>query len=135
MGDWGRLLLLQPTSPLRLASDIDQSLEIMHSSRAPSVISVGKSKHPANWYISLDSNLKIKSRLGKVLEQNNGIQNNHIYYFNGAIKAINVKHYKKERAFFSDNTVVYVMPQKRSIDIDTDIDFKLAELLINKSNY
>ena len=97
--DYDIAIFLQPTSPLRLTSDIDRSLEIMHSSKAPSVISVGKSKHPTNWYISLDSNLKIKSTLDKILEQNNVIQNNHIYYFNGAIKAINVKHYKKERAF------------------------------------
>ena len=133
--DYDIAIFLQPTSPLRLASDIDQSLEIMLSSESPSIVSVGKSKHPANWHISLDSNQKIKSTLDKVLDQYNGITNDHIYYFNGAIKAINVEHYIKERTFFSDNTVVYVMPQKRSIDIDTDIDFKLAELLIDKSNY
>ena len=47
------------------------------------------------------------------------------------IKYTTVLH--KRKNFFSDNTVVYFMPQTRSVDIDSHIDFKVAELLIDKS--
>ena len=67
----------------------------------------------------------------KILSNKDGYCSNSIYKFNGAIKAIYVKKFLKNKSFFSDKTITYVMPKSRSIDIDTNLDFVIAEYLIN----
>ena len=38
---------------------------------------------------------------------------------------------QKSRSFMGVNTVAYVMPYERSLDIDTPFDFRIAELLVD----
>jgi len=49
---------------------------------------------------------------------------------NGAIYLAYWNYLKQERSFFGDKTFAYIMPRERSIDIDEEIDFILAELLM-----
>ena len=40
---------------------------------------------------------------------------------------------KEIRNYYTDKTYAYIMPPERSIDIDTEFDFELAECLIQKN--
>lgn len=40
----------------------------------------------------------------------------------------------KENTLFLDKTGLYVMPEERSIDIDTELDFEFVEFLMRKNN-
>ena len=35
---------------------------------------------------------------------------------------------------YKEGSFAYIMPQERSVDIDTEVDFKLAELMIKEKN-
>ncbi len=49
---------------------------------------------------------------------------------NDGVYAMWKKKYLKERTVRQKRVRVYVMPPERSVDIDREIDFKIAELLI-----
>lgn len=39
-----------------------------------------------------------------------------------------------EKSLFLENTGLYVMPEERSIDIDTELDYKFVEFIMRKNN-
>ena len=55
-----------------------------------------------------------------------------VYRPNGAIYITTIKNLYNNNSFYCDKIVPYIMPPERSIDIDEEIDFKLAELLIQE---
>ena len=52
-----------------------------------------------------------------------------VYRLNGAVYIGNVSFMKDHCSFVGVDTVGYIMPQERSYDIDTVMDFKIVEVL------
>lgn len=53
------------------------------------------------------------------------------YYLNGAIYLIS-REELDSTAMFTKESYAYIMPEERSIDIDNEIDFMLAETLLKR---
>lgn len=124
--------LLQPTSPLREAVDIDSCIENCVLNDAPSCVSVVEAaEHPYWMYrisprqalVSLfpDRNVTRRQDLPKV------------YALNGAVYVAKTEIILEEKTFLSEGTIGYVMKRGNSLDIDEEIDFVLAELLLKDS--
>ena len=124
------IVVLQPTSPLRLASDIDEAIELYRSKKADSVISYTASTRPIEWYRYLQADNLIPQRVNESL--GNRQINEIAYYPNGAVYII-----KSDLIFadkwYGENSYAFIMPRNRSIDIDTQEDFEYAEYLFKKS--
>ena len=125
------IILLQPTSPLRNATDIDAALDIFLKTDCDSVISMYKVEHSPYWCF------KYKGDTFKPLFGNKGLKMRRqelpdVYRPNGAIYITTIKNLYKNNGFYCDKIVPYIMPPKRSVDIDEEIDFKLAGLLIQE---
>jgi N-acylneuraminate cytidylyltransferase len=58
-----------------------------------------------------------------------------VYALNGAVYIAQVEWLLNNRSFITDETHAYIMPKERSVDIDDEMDFKLAEFLLQKSSY
>ena len=54
------------------------------------------------------------------------------YKLNGAIYLTYCDYIKEQESFFGKNTYVYIMLNERSIDVDTYLYFKIAEILVKK---
>jgi len=122
LGDPARiLLLLQPTSPLRQAQDIDAALRRLGESDAPAVIGVTKPFKPLGFHVWVGAGDKV-SPIG--IEGGDEIR-----LINGALYAIRVDVLRQARDFDPPGTVAFEMPFERSIDIDTALDWQLAEAL------
>jgi len=123
------VLVLQPTSPLRSTEDIDKCIGLAEDSQAYSVVSVSEpEKHPY-WMYRLGSD----RRLHALIEAPPAFRRQElplIYALNGALYYARTDWLLQHRTFVTPETVAYVMPQERSVDIDTPIDWKLAELLL-----
>ena len=52
------------------------------------------------------------------------------YRLNGAIYLDYYNYLKEQKTFFGKKTFACIMPQDKSIDIDSEIDFELAEILM-----
>lgn len=124
------LVLLQPTSPLRLASDIDTALEIFVCKGAVSVVSVTPSEKSISW----SNTISPEGRIEFVFDQTPSGRRQDLsqtYYLNGAVYCVDCDWFKRHRKFTASESFCYVMPRERSIDIDTLIDFAFCEILLD----
>lgn len=120
------VVLLQPTSPLRSAEDIDGTLALLEA--APSAVSATQAlTHPWLTYRPDQSGLLSSY----VAQAHAGFRRQDLppaLMLNGAVYAADVKWLKRERSFLRDGqTRAWAMPPERSIDIDTLDDFEEAE--------
>ena len=128
------VILLQPTSPLRTVSDIDKAIEsfLKNKVHCELVMSVCQIKSSAFWALKMEGNY-LKSLFGYnyLAEENQELPK--VYIPNGAIYVIMPEIIKKYQAVHSSKILPYFMSKEKSIDIDDEFDFKLAESkIINK---
>jgi len=126
------VVMLQPTSPLRTASDIDGCIELCIKSSSPSCVTVTKNvKHPL-WSYSMNSagilQQFIQADLGKVQRQ----ELPEVFVLNGAVYITRIEWFKKVQAFVTKETMGYIMPEERSLDIDTEFDILIADFLLKR---
>lgn len=121
------VLLLQPTSPLRKAHDIQGAVELFEREKADNVISVCELEHPTAWcgVISDDNVLE-----GFDLSVTRSQEAKKEYRINGAIYMVDRLAFLNKKRLVFEKPKVFVMPKERSIDIDTYFDFKLCEALM-----
>lgn len=122
--------LLQPTSPLRNYKDIQNAYQLFKKKRAVAVISVCEMEHSPLWSNTLPEDNSLLGFLKS--ESNEQRQKLETYYrINGAIYIANVRAFFEDINLYREGCFAYIMPVERSIDIDTKLDFKIAEI-INK---
>lgn len=125
-----RAVLLQPTSPFRTASDIDAARALWDATGAVSCVSVCEATQ-SPWLMFTRG---IEGGLDRVLPvPEAGLRRQDLastYLLNGAIYLIQTDHFRATRQFVHSDTSGYVMPQDRSVDIDTadDLDAARAQL-------
>lgn len=127
------ILLLQPTSPLRLAEDINGAIQMLKDKNAQAVVSVYETDHHPWWSNTLPEDDSMKHFLRPEI-LNKRRQDLPVFYrLNGAIYLANTDYLHECNGFLGPDTFAYEMPKNRSIDIDSDIDFKLAGLLLEEN--
>jgi len=124
-----KVMLLQPTSPLRSSADIDASIKWSSVRRAPSIISVCPSEHNPLWANRLPFDYKMDNFIKLEAKAQNKKRNLGFYRLNGAIYLSDCDYLKKQKSFFGKKSIAFLMPQARSVDIDNKIDFEFAEFL------
>ena len=124
------IIVLQPTSPLRTSKDIDNSLKKLIENDCFSVISMCLSDKPYEWFHHINSEGFIKNIFDS--KMNNRQLSKNAYVPNGAIYTAHVDIYKQKKTFYHKNSMAYIMPKHRSIDIDDKLDFKMAKFLLDE---
>lgn len=126
------VVLLQPTSPLRSAADIDTVCERLLEAGVPSCVSVSQVDQSPYWMYRLGAD----GALQPLLETLEGATRRQdfppVYALNGAVYAARTKWLRQSLAFVGPGTVAHVMPRERSIDIDTPKDFEAFRRAVNR---
>lgn len=124
-----KLILLQPTSPLRTKEDVEEAIRLYRDD-IDMVVSVMKSHAPAvlcqddeQGYVHLIYN---KKALGRQ-------QLPDMYEFNGAVYVMSVDALLKKKMAGFTKIVKYVMSKEHSIDIDDIYDFLQVESILKYS--
>jgi CMP-N,N'-diacetyllegionaminic acid synthase len=130
--NYENVVLLQPTSPFRQTELIGKALELFDSS-IDMVASVMESK--ANPYFVLfeedENGLLVKSKKGHFASRQECPR---VWQLNGAIYVINTESIKKDNISAFSKVRKLVMDQLHSLDLDTEIDWKLAQILNEEFN-
>ena len=125
------IVLLQPTSPLRDGDHIDKAIELLESKNADAIVSVCKMDHSPLWSNTINDSLSMTGFLKDEVLNKRSQDLKEYYSLNGAIYICDTKKLLKEKSFFLKESIfAYKMDRKSSIDIDKEIDFKIAEYLL-----
>lgn len=121
--------LLQPTSPLRTAKNIKEAYKLYEEKAEFAVVSVCEMEHSPLWCGHLPENREFVDfiKQGDVRQRQAGEK---FYRLNGAIYIVNIERFQRERFLYRKGSYAYIMSQESSVDIDTELDFRLAELLL-----
>lgn len=128
------VLVLQPTSPLRTVSDIDDGLFFFINIKAPVCVSIAEVKKPPHWMFYL----KQDNKLVPVIAQEKRITRRQdlpkAFLPNGALFIGYVTYLREQKTFYTQKTVGFLMPKERSFDIDEEEDFLYCEKIIENLN-
>ena len=124
-GAYEIVVLLEPTSPLREAFDIDNALEnLVASEHAKSIVGVCKTEtqHPAFLYtLGTSQNLKSLENNSKKDIRRQDIGD--VYFLEGSIYASWIDTLLKNKGFYHNKTIGYIVPKWKSFEVDDIIDW------------
>ncbi|MFH1317980.1 MAG: acylneuraminate cytidylyltransferase family protein [Candidatus Omnitrophota bacterium] len=126
------ILLLQPTSPLRLVEDIEGAIQLLFLKNAKAIVSICEAEHLPFWMNTLPADGSMKDFLKPEIIDKNRQEFSKFYRLNGAVFLGYCDYMKKQRSFFGEKTFAFVMPKERSVDIDDETDFMFTEFLAKK---
>lgn len=134
LGIFDVICLLQPTSPLRTTQDIDSAIALYIEKQARGVVSLTKCQHSPQWTTSLDTDIEFKQFI-KGLTNTRSQDLKEFYQLNGAIYLIErATLLSTKKLFLEDDYYPFIMAEKNSIDIDTEMDFIYASLILQAGN-
>lgn len=120
---------LQPTSPLRTALHIREAYQLFLEREADSVISVCMCEHSPLWSGIIEEDLRLDFFISNDAKRACRQEMPTYYRLNGAIYMAKAECLTINKSFFGKNSIAYIMSQENSIDIDSELDFKIAEML------
>lgn len=129
------LVVLPPTAPFRSPEDINDGLDILHADNTDIVISVTESrKNPyfnmveidAEGYASLS-----KPVSSKIFRRQDAPK---VYEMTTVLYAARVDFILGTSSLFDGRVKTLVVPETRALDIDTPLDFKFAEFLLENGS-
>jgi N-acylneuraminate cytidylyltransferase/CMP-N,N'-diacetyllegionaminic acid synthase len=124
------VMLLQPTSPLRSAEDIQNVIEFAKSRQAESVVSVARADQHPYWMKTISSEGRLVNFMPESISFSRRQDLPAAYMLNGSIYLVKRDILIARNSLYTENTLAYVMPTERSMDIDTPWELYLAELIL-----
>lgn len=129
------LVDLDATSPLRAISDIKGAVEMLESGDASNVITATPSRRsPYFNLVELDDSghARLSKPLGHMILRRQDAPP--CFDMNASIYVWRRSAFMKNPAVFYPDTRLFVMPEERSHDIDTELDFEWVEFMMRKNH-
>lgn len=130
--EFDTVAILQPTSPLRSAEDIIAGYNKMIEKDANSIIAVCEVDHSPLWSNTLPEDTSLTNFLKQEVINLNRQSLPTYYRINGALYLIKSDFLMMTDNIYSEKSYALVMPKERSVDIDNELDLKIAEIIIRK---
>jgi CMP-N,N'-diacetyllegionaminic acid synthase len=129
------LLLLQPTSPFRTRDTILKGLTLFKDNQFNSVLGVSPTHAHPKWTFKVEKGLLIPYLSDHGLNTRSQDLDT-AYVVNGSFYLISGSELRKNRSFFSKNTLPLVVDsQMESLDIDTESDWRFAEFCLKEQSH
>ncbi|EMI0451314.1 acylneuraminate cytidylyltransferase family protein [Acinetobacter baumannii] len=125
------IVLLQPTSPLRLVSELDAALEFFIAKKAQGVVSISETEHSPMWSNTLPENGCMSDFIRPEVQGKRSQDLPKFFRLNGSIYIYETLCLlEQSKIFFNENVYGFETSLKTAIDIDTDLDFLIAETIM-----
>ena len=120
------IVLLQPTSPLRITEDIDQCISLCFEKKTNSCVSVSEPDKSPYWMYSINPQGVLEPLLPQEKLPLRRQECPAVYALNGAVYVADSRWLLQKKSLVSGETLAYVMPKERAIDIDNKADLLYA---------
>lgn len=132
--EYDYLVLLEPTSPLREASDIDAALRRLVDSRSVSIVGVCRAEtvHPAFMYRVGSGEKLIPYVDGSSPETLRRQDTEPLFFLEGSVYASRLPDLLERGGFYHADTIGYEVPKWKAPEIDDMVDFLLVEAIIRE---
>lgn len=129
--NFSNFMLLQPTSPLRNATHIQEAVAKYTEENAKSLVSVTETEHtPYKLLVESDNGIMPLFSNEYLTMPRQKLPTT--YRINGAIYISNVSSFLETKDLFQEPLTIYQMNQQESIDIDTKVDLDNCENILKK---
>lgn len=128
-------ILLEPTSPLREAEDVDKSIKMLiDQPEFDSIVGVCKAEdvHPA-FMVKLGENKQLipyETEMKALRRQ----ELPDVFYFEGTVYVSKCNAFLEKKAFYHDSTLPYIVPKWKAPEVDDIIDFVTIEAILKAKN-
>jgi len=131
--EYDYLVLLEPTSPLREAIDIDNSIKLLIDNKNGAVSIVGVAKavvsHPA-FSVAINRKGFIAPYQKSFSKAGRRQDLDETYFFEGTIYVSRIEDLYKRKGFYHDRTIAYMVPKWKSLEIDDVTDMVCAQAIM-----
>ena len=126
---YDRIVLLQPTSPMRTSADVRGALELWcpDTQMVVSVCEAATNPYYTAYETDADGYLHISKGDGLYTTRQACPK---VWEYNGAVYVISVDALRQMPLGAMTRRVPFIMPRERSLDLDTPIDWMVAEALM-----
>tara|TARA_R110000868_G_scaffold153644_9_gene379158 strand:- start:5360 stop:6079 length:720 start_codon:yes stop_codon:yes gene_type:complete len=128
---------LDSTSPLRKPIDILNVIELLYKDPHNENVITGTPSRRSPYFnmVELDSNdiPRIIKKLDKDITRRQDAPK--CFDMNASIYAWKIDAILSEQSLFTDKTRLYIMPEERSLDIDSPLDFEIVSFLLTKASH
>lgn len=124
-------VLLQPTSPLRTAADIDACIAALVNKNATSAMTVCEPEKNPTVMFWREGDRLIPVTGTSLYDLRNARSQDFrpAWEINGAVYVNRVPWFLDRQSYYDDDTLPVEMPRERSANIDVELDFRIAEML------
>lgn len=130
------VVLLQPTSPLRDENHIDEAIQLLEEKNADAIISICEVEHSPLWTNILPANNSMIDFISEGIKSTRSQDLPNYFRLNGAVYICKTELLLKQKTFFiNENIFAYKMKQENSVDIDTKLDFIIAQTILGEKLY
>lgn len=129
-----KIVLLQPTSPFRKISDYVGMKKLYIEKNAEMVVSVKIAKENPFFNLFMEND---NGKLEPFINDSSYTRRQdcpNAFAYNGSIYIVSVYAFEQIKSFSFNQIYKYLMPEERSVDIDSPVDWVLAEYFLNKQN-
>jgi CMP-N-acetylneuraminic acid synthetase len=127
--EYGTLVILLPTCPLRTAEDIRGAYRRYLDTGAESLMSVALCGERPFSALKLEGDMLSYWFPEYQSSKPGGLPA--AYRPNGAIHVLDVPAFERKKSYTAQPLVGYLMPQERSVDVDTAVDLAVAEAMLS----
>lgn len=127
------LIDLDATSPLRIADDITGAYKLLIDGGYDNIITAMPSRRSPYFNmveLTIDNRVELSKKLeSKIIRRQDAPK---CYDMNASIYAWKRSALLNSESVISNNTGLFVMPEERSIDIDSQLDFEFVSMLLQR---
>lgn len=121
---------LQPTSPFRDGDHLKEAYKLFCSKKADFLVSVCECEHSPLWSGIIGEDLRLDDFISEEAKRACRQDLPTYYRLNGAIYMGKTEKFTKNKSFLGKNCIAYIMKQEESVDIDSELDFAFAEIMM-----
>lgn len=127
--------LLEPSSPFLSYIDLESAIDQMIDKDSDTMVGVKEVTVSSAFIHTLDKNGGLSNfyRTVKEMKSVRRQDQEKEYTLNGCIYAAKWKYFMENRLFHSINSLPYIMPEEKSIEIDSWIDYCFAKCMIDNN--